>query len=286
MSDIEDLKSLGTPRLKNREGKPTWLICVIKREYSTYTSTRILNGNNGNEDSLSLHPEAKFFDFWWKNPRKIFPDLPFNEIDRRYFNLIWYTLTSPCNHCVQLIIGNQHLFNNLTIFTASVYRNVKDSSMEARNRVFDLRGKGVMVEPISPGEYFHFTTGRAGHELPQLSYFNPGQDFVDSRIPFSGDTTINTDTEVKFSDSFETPVSPPRYEPIFNHKLVQISNDRTVCQETFPYHGCPPHYHPQLPNTYPIPLEEAIEPLTTFVNKKRPRKKLKRLKRSIFIEDS
>ncbi|KAI6653235.1 hypothetical protein LOD99_3760 [Oopsacas minuta] len=282
MSDIEDIKSISNPRLTNRDGKPTWLICVIKREYSTYTSTRVLNGNHGNEDSPSQHPEAKFFDLWWKNPRKIFPDLPFNEIDKIHFHLIWYTLTSPCNNCVQLIKGNHHLYNTLNIFTASVYKNLKDNSIEASNRIYELRRKGVGVEPISEGEYQHFTTGRVGHELPQLPFFNPEQDFIDLRISFTADTTITTDRN---PNSFETRLSP-RYDSINQH-LVPITNERTVLIEPFPYQGSAPSYHPQLPNTYPS--EEDHESVTNYkvIKRERSKRKLKRLKRkNIFIEDN
>ena len=278
MSDNEDIKcGLTNSRLKNRYGKPLWLICVIKREYSTYTSIRILNGT---EDTHAMHPEAKFFDLWWKNPKKIFPDLPFNEIEKQSFNLIWYMLTSPCSNCVQMILGNQHLFKNLTIFTASVFRSLKENLVDATNRIYELRGKGVSIEPMTPVEYNHFTTGRVGHELPQLQYFNSEQEFIDLRLPVNGCNIVNknNNSDQTYSETFE----PPKYEPIMSQ---QIPPKPTLLQDPFLYHGCPTHYHPQLPNTYPF--EEPAESVPAFKIVKHRDRKLKRLKRKkIFIQNT
>ena len=290
MSDSEDMKcGLINSRLKNRDGKPTWLICVIKREYSTYTSIRILNGNHGNEDSHTTHPETKFFDVWWKNPKKIFPDLPFNEIEKQSFNLIWYMLSSPCNNCVQMIIGNHHLFNNLTIFTASVFRSLKENLADATNRIYELRGKGVGIEPMTAIEYNHFTTGRIGHELPQLQHFNSEQEFIDLRLPFNGNNIVNknNNNDQNYSETFESPI-PPKYEPIVNPRILPKATERvSLLQDPYSYHGCTTRYHPQLPNTFPFEEPTPTEPLSNYKIIKRRGGKLKRLKRKkIFIQDT
>ena len=287
MSDTEDIKNgIINSRLKNRDGKPTWLICVIKKEYSSYTSIRILNGNLGNDDSHATHPEAKFFDVWWKNPKKIFPDLPFNEIEKQAFNLIWYTLTSPCNNCVQMILGNHHLYNNLTIFTSSVFRSLKENLVDATNRIYELRGKGVSIEPISAVEYHHFTTGRIGHELPQLQYFNSEQEFIDLRLPINGNTIVNknNNNDQNYGDTFESPI-PPKYESITQRIQPKVTERVSLLENEFLYHGCQSRYHPQLPNTYPF--EEQTESASAYKIVKHRDRKLKRLKRKkIFTQNN
>ena len=99
----------------------TWIICRIQKEFSSYLSLCIFNEYE-NDKAGAYHVEGKFLDFWENEPKKIFPDLTTNAIDRNAFDLIWYMPRSPCYECTKLIIKNRNLFKSLTILTASVYQ--------------------------------------------------------------------------------------------------------------------------------------------------------------------
>ena len=150
---------LGVRKISNS----TWLICIIQREYSSHISLCIFNDFS----TVQTHAEEKFFNYWSRRPKRIFPDLESNEIERGKCDLVWYTLRSPCDVCTRLIQINQSLYRTLTILTASIYQQESETkNTQARNRIMKLRSlKGVKVEPMSPKEMNHFTRGRLGHKL-------------------------------------------------------------------------------------------------------------------------
>ena len=117
----EECLGLSTPPLGVRDcWNSTWLVCVIQREYSTYTSLCIFNDYPPNPSLPSsshidrTHCEAKFFEYWEKSPHKIFPDFPLDGIDKKGIDLVWYMLRPPCDDCTEIIIERRALYKKLT----------------------------------------------------------------------------------------------------------------------------------------------------------------------------
>ena len=133
--------NLNNPGLNDRdEFHSTWIICKIQREHSSYTSLCIFN-DYGEEH---IHAEVKFFDYWRNDPKKIFPDLASNDIDKKEFDLVWYAQRSPCDDCVNVVIENKAMYKSLTIKTASVYKCRSSELMKfTRNRITKLWLNGI-----------------------------------------------------------------------------------------------------------------------------------------------
>ena len=144
MTDTHSLVcfNLSNPGLIDRDAyNSTWIICKIQREHSSYTSLCIFNDFKKEH----IHAEVKFFDYWRKDPKKIFPGLASNDIDKKEFDLVWYALRSPCDACVNVVIYNKAMYKSLIIITASMCKYWYDQVKAPRNRITKLRSNDIKV---------------------------------------------------------------------------------------------------------------------------------------------